>query len=80
MPSDHPLVKLKLPIRPRKQVKLQKKYLEKVDILEKEVLEENVQFLTNNIIIAKTFADDIRIANKKRASHLVKKFYETLVL
>ena len=48
-----------------------KTYLRKVDVLEREILHENVKNLTNNIIIAKTFNDEVRMANRKRAIRLV---------
>ena len=46
-------------------------YLRKVDSLEREILHENVVNLTNHIIIAKNFSDEVRMANRKRAVRLI---------
>jgi len=50
---------------------LQRTYLKKVEVLEKEILQENVECLANNIIISKTFSDEIRMENRKNAKRLV---------
>lgn len=42
-------------------------------------MHENVKTLTNNIIIAKTFNDEVRIANRKRAMRLVSMHKERIL-
>ena len=54
-------------------------YLRKVDVLEREILHENVKSLTNNIIIAKTFNDEVRMVNRKRAIRLVSMHKERIL-
>jgi len=58
---------------------LARTYLRKVDVLEREILHENVKSLTNNIIIAKTFNDEVRLANRKRATRLVSMHKERML-
>jgi hypothetical protein len=58
---------------------LARTYLRKVDVLEREILHENVKSLTNNIIIAKTFNDEVRMANRKRAIRLVSMHKERIL-
>lgn len=57
---------------PVQQKALERNYLKKVNVLEREILQENVKNLTSNIIIARTFNDEVRMANKMRAHKLVK--------
>lgn len=57
---------------PVQQKALERNYLKKVNVLEREILQENVKNLTSNIIIARTFNDEVRMANKMRAQKLVK--------
>ena len=42
-------------------------------------MHDNVKNLTNNIIIAKTFNDEVRLANRKRALRLVSMHKERML-
>ena len=53
--------------------------MQKVDALERDILQENVKLLANNIIIAKTFSDEVRMANKKRAQRLLSFHNERII-
>ena len=39
--------------------------------MEHEILTENVKDLANNVIISKTFSDEVRLANRARAAKLI---------